>query len=83
MPLSSATYLGLIFHFTPRVPAPLRQTARTCRKKKISARIVQLWMRCEKTTKTPGNTRRLFSDRKAYAFRGNLAPRITDKDQNT
>jgi hypothetical protein len=24
----------------------------------------------------PGNARRLFSERKAHAFRGNLAPRI-------
>jgi hypothetical protein len=27
-----------------------------------------------------GNARRLFMERKAYAFRGDLAPTITDKD---
>jgi hypothetical protein len=29
---------------------------------------------------TPGNVRRLFLERKAYAFRGVLTPKIFDKD---
>jgi hypothetical protein len=47
-------------------------------KEKHSARIVRLWTRYEKARKKRRETREGFSrKRKAYAFRGDLTPRMT------